>query len=398
MNDQVQAALQSGGPIIVGGGMAGVLLALLLRQQGCERVTLVEAHALPTTDQPPLTPSFDARTTALSAGTLRVLESLGLANAICEQASVIDTVHVSRQSRLGLTRIRAEEEGIDALGAVVENRWIGYVLLNALRADHAIRVRAPQRLKGIARNVAGFTVTFDNGESQQTPLLIAADGDRSQTREWLGISAKQADLGHDAIVANVALSQPHYGVAYERFLNDGPLALLPLPDQRMAMVWTQPREQAERWLSQDPEAQCAALNAALPADAPRVQKLGECHRYPLVLTHACAQVVPHAVVVGNAAHTLHPVAGQGFNLTVRDLVALAATVGAEANPGALSVLQRFAEQRERDQALIGHASRWLPELFRVQQPLFAHSRQLGLVALDILPGLRSRFAQRAMGL
>ena len=140
------------------------------------------------------------------------------------------------------------------------------------------------------------------------------------------------------------------------------------------------------------------LRERLPADAPPVTAIGERQRYPLVLTHACAQAVPHAVVVGNAAHTLHPVAGQGFNLTVRDLLALASTVGPSATPGKLSVLQQYARGREQDQALISQASRWVPELFRVQQPLFAHSRQLGLVALDILPGLRSGFARRAMGL
>lgn len=384
--------------VIVGGGMAGALLALLLRRHGAEKVLLVESHPLTLPDKPPLTPSFDARSTALSAGTLSVLDDLGLGDAIREHAAAIGTVHVSRQSRLGTTRMSAEEEGVAQLGAVVENRWLGFVLLGALFRDDRIDVRAPDTLDGIRRLDDGYQVNLASGEALDTPLLIAADGARSKTREWLGISARDHDVGHDALIANLSLASPHNGVAFERFLNDGPLALLPLPDQRMALVWTGPRDQVDQWMALDEGEALAQLQARCPAEAPRLTGIGERQRYPLVLTEACAQVVPHAVVVGNAAHTLHPVAGQGFNLTVRDLLALAQTVGGNPNPGSLATLRAYAEQREKDQALIRQASRWVPELFRVQQPLFAHSRQLGLVAMDILPGLRSGFAKRAMGL
>ena len=237
--------------LIVGGGMAGALLALLLRHHGAGAVTLVEAHPLTLPDSPPLTPSFDARSTALSAGTLGVLDELGLGAAIREHAAAIDTVHVSRQSRLGLTRMQAAEEGVPQLGAVVENRWLGFVLLRALYADDAITVKAPEHLSGVRRLEAGYQVTLSGGDTLTTPLLIAADGARSRTREWLGISARDTDTGHDAIIANLSLAAPHQGVAYERFLNDGPLALLPLPDQRYALVWTGPREQVEQWLAMD---------------------------------------------------------------------------------------------------------------------------------------------------
>ncbi|WP_040297290.1 FAD-dependent monooxygenase [Alcanivorax hongdengensis] len=384
--------------LIVGGGMAGAMLALLLRHHGSGPVTLVESHPLTLPDAPPLTPSFDARSTALSAGTLQVLDMLGLGQALREHAAAIHTVHVSRQSRLGITRMRAEEEGLSQLGAVVENRWLGYVLLQAVYADPAITVRAPARLTGIRRRVDGYEATLDDGDTLHTPLLIAADGANSQTREWLGISARRTDLGHDALIANLALDGDHQGIAYERFLNQGPLALLPLPGQRVALVWTGPRAQVDDWMQQDDDTLLTTLNECRPADAPMLTAMGQRQRYPLVLSHACAQAVPFAVVVGNAAHTLHPVAGQGFNLTVRDLTLLAEQVGGAQNPGDLTRLNAYVEAREADQALIGQASRWLPELFRVQQPLFAHTRQLGLVALDIFPGLRRGFARRAMGL
>ena len=384
--------------LIVGGGMAGALLALLLRHHGASAVTLVESHPLTLPDEPPLTPSFDARSTALSAGTLSVLDELGLAEAIREHSAAIDTVHVSRRSRLGITRLRASEEGVPALGAVVENRWLGFVLLRALYADAAIEVLAPERLSAIRRLEDGYQATLESGRTLTTPLLIAADGAGSRTREWMGVSARDSDTGHDAMIANLSLASDHQGIAYERFLNDGPLALLPLPDRRFALVWTGPREQVDAWMAMESGALLAQLQQQCPAEAPRITGIGERQRYPLVLTHACAQAVPYGVVVGNAAHTLHPVAGQGFNLTVRDLLQLARTVGEASAPGALSLLQQYVQRREQDQALISQASRWVPEVFRVQQPLFAHSRQLGLVAMDILPGLRQGFARRAMGL
>lgn len=385
------------GPLIVGGGMAGALLALLLRHHGCPSVTLVESHPLPT-EAPPETPSFDARSTALSAGSLRVLEQLGLLAPLLQRAASINEVHVSRQGRLGLTRMLAEEHRLPRLGAVVENRWLGYLLVNALYRDDAIEVRAPDGVEAARRVSDGYIAKFNDGGERHTPLLIAADGANSRTRDWLGITARQQDIGHDALIANVAVAEPHKGGAFERFLDDGPMALLPLPDQRMALVWTGPRDQVDAWMAMDDEQALGALHQRMGAAPPALTAIGERHRYPLVLTEACAQAVPFGAVVGNAAHTLHPVAGQGFNLSVRDLAALAEAVGGAAQPGELARLSQWQQARRADQAWVTRASRQLPEWFRVRQPLFAHSRQLGLLALDLLPGPRRDFARRAMGL
>jgi len=385
-----------GPPLIVGGGMAGAALALLLRHHGAAAVTLVESHAI-RAGEPPDTPSFDARSTALSAGSLAILARLGLLDAVLERAAGIDTVHVSRRERLGITRLNAAEHALPRLGAVVENRWFGHVLLGAVEADPAIELRAPASVSAVARESDGYRVTLD-GEERRTPLLIAADGARSRTRDWLGITARHQDLGQDALIANIGLAEPHQGEAFERFLDDGPLALLPLPDDRMALVWTGPREQVDRWMALDDDAFLAALRQRVGAAMPRLARAGERQRYPLILTEACAQAVPFAAVVGNAAHTLHPVAGQGFNLTFRDLALLAERVGGQPNPGRLALLEQWAVDRRRDQADIARASRWVPELFRVRNPLFAHTRQLGLLALDLLPGARKSFARRAMGL
>ena len=383
--------------LIIGGGLAGAALALLLRRQQRLRVKLVEAVALPPANETPFTPSFDARSTALSAGTLDIFSRIGIDEALLPYAADIRVVHVSRRGRPGIAHIRADEENLPRLGAVVENRWLGRVLLNKVRADEGIEVIAPDHPVSVQRQVSGYRVTLESGRVLECALLVAADGARSLTRERLGIGAEHHDTRHDALIANIALAQPHEGMAFERFVDDGPMAMLPMPDQRSALVWTGPRETINKLKQCAPEEFLARVQEQFGDRLGVLQSVGERDTYPLILTRSFAQAIPHAVVVGNAAHTLHPVAGQGFNLTLRDLYLLAEILAEAENPGELSVLQRYAEAREADQALISRASRWLPDLFRVQTGLVSHARQLGLIAFDLLPGVRSRFAGKAMG-
>ena len=381
--------------LIVGGGMAGLALALLLRRRYPGPVTVVEAVAL---DQDaPDTPSFDARSTAISAGSLTILEQLGLLVPLLTRAAPIHQVHVSRQGRLGSTSMEAAEQGLAQLGAVVENRWFGHLLMNAVRADTGSELRAPARLQAIQRIPEGYHCRVD-GMDMDVGLLVAADGARSKTRDWLGVSAHHQDTGHDAMIANIGLADGHCGIAWERFLDQGPLAMLPLPQQRMAMVWTGPREHIAALREADNADFLAQLEQAFNGRLGGFTGVGQRDTYPLVLSHASAQVMPHAVIAGNAAHSLHPVAGQGFNLTLRDLATLADALGEHDNPGDLKRLQQWQAGREADQALISQASRWLPELFRARFGPFAHTRQLGLVALQLWPGLRKGFARRAMGM
>lgn len=383
--------------LIIGGGLAGAALALLLRRARELSVTLVEAAPLPPPNVTPFTPSFDARSTALSAGTLEILATLGIVAPLLEQAADIDLVHVSRRGRPGCARICAAEEGLERLGAVVENRWLGRVLLNAVHADAGIRLLAPARPERIRRTLQGYEVELEDGGRLACTLLVAADGARSRTRDALGIGARHDDTGHDAMIANVALTQPHRGQAFERFVDDGPLALLPMTANRCALIWTGPRNVVDDLYGLDDARLLARLQDQFGDRLGPLAAIGKRDRYPLILTSSHAQAIPHAVVVGNAAHTLHPVAGQGFNLTLRDLKTLADTLADAEEIGALAVLQRWAESREADQALIGRVSRWLPELFRTRFGPVSHVRQLGLIAFDLLPGARSAFARKAMG-
>lgn len=385
------------GILIIGGGMAGAALALLLRHRGAPSVTLVEAMAMPDPDQP-LSPSFDARRTALAAGTLDALEELGLLEELLTRAADILTVHVSRAGRPGVTRLRADEEGVPRLGAVMENRWLGQVLLRGLKRDDRIRVIAPDRVVSLRREPEGYVATLESGAELATPLLVVADGARSRTRDMLGIAAHHEDTGEDALIANVLTDKPHEGLAFERFTDQGPLALLPLTEGRMAVVWTGPRRYVDELAEAPDEQLLDHLQSHFGSHMGGFHRLGERSRYPLMLTRAVAQAIPGAVVVGNAAHTLSPVAAQGFNLTLRDLVALADRVATAPNPGDMALLRDWEEARRLDQVTVAAFSKGVGKLFRRCGGPLAHGRQLGLMALDLLPGPRHLFARRAMGL
>lgn len=385
------------GIVIVGGGMAGAALALLLRHRGEPDVTLVEAMAMPDPEEP-LSPSFDARRTALAAGTLDELDSLGVLRELLTEAADILTVHVSRAGRPGVTRLRAEEEGVPRLGAVMENRWLGRVLLRALKRDPNIRVIAPDRVASLRREQAGYVAVLESGTELPSSLLVVADGAQSRTRDMLGIAAHHEDTGEDALIANVLTEHPHQGQAFERFTDEGPLALLPLTRGRMAVVWTGPRAYIDR-LEQAPDDMLLGhLAEHFGSRMGGFHRLGERSRYPLKLTRAAAQAIPGAVVVGNAAHTLSPVAAQGFNLTLRDLVALADRVAGADDPGALSRLRSWEQAREPEQVAVAAFSRHVGGLFRMRRGPLPHGRQMALMALDLLPGPKHWFARRAMGL
>jgi|TARA_R110002073_G_scaffold68403_2_gene170024 2-octaprenyl-6-methoxyphenol hydroxylase len=383
--------------VIIGGGLAGAALALLLRKRRAVSVTLVEAVPLPISNEVPFTPSFDARSTALSAGTLAIFSQLGIVDALLPYAADIDVVHVSRRGRPGFAEISASEENLSRLGAVVENRWLGRVLLNAVRADSGITVIAPDKAVALTRLEAGYKVCLESGTELVCRLLVAADGAESKTRDMLGVGAEHHDTGHAALIANIGLSQPHKGRAYERFVEDGPLAMLPMTDDRSALIWTGPRARIEHLLALSATDFLAQVQEQFGQRLGTLKSAGERVTYPLILTRTFAQALPHAVIVGNAAHTLHPVAGQGFNLTLRDLHLLADKVCAAPNIGELAPLQAYVDARVSDQALISRVSHWLPSFFRIQTGAVSHLRQLGLIAFDMLPAVRSRFARKAMG-
>lgn len=390
--------------------MVGISLALMLAAQSHRwRVLLVEANPQQQTsgDFPP---SFDARSTALSFSTREILEDLQLWSSLQPHLEPINEIEVSDRGHFASTRMTATEQGYDAFGYVVENRQLGAVLGAALAAAEqrgAIEVAAPATVEALQVVQGGVELTLsDRTEPVTTELLVVADGANSKTCRKLGIGSESKPYGQYGLIANIALQQTHNGVAYERFTEQGPMALLPLNDsdgtKRSALVWTLDPQQAEH-LRDCPEAEFIdQLQQRFGWRQGLFAGVGERHLYPLTLTTASEQVRRHVVVVGNAAHTLHPVAGQGFNLALRDLAALAAAIdGAGSNglsPGELSVLQNYEGDQQQDQQRTIAASDWLPRLFGASAPLLAALRGSGLLLMDMVPPLREQFARYGMGL
>lgn len=400
--------------LIAGGGMVGLSLALLLDDAlppGVD-ITLVEGVALP--DRLPADatyhPSFDARSTALSFSTARIYQTLGIWDALASGLGPIASIHVSRRGRLGSTRLLAREQGWSALGWVVENPCLGRSLLAAVRASPRIHVRCPERVARAEVEGGGMRVFFgtDNtGASTFCDLLVIADGADSILREQLAFPTRRKPYAQEALVANLAFEGDHEGCAFERFTSRGPLALLPLPaaadaPSRMALVWTLPPSEAARLEMADDDTFAADLIEAFGHRLGRVQRVGARSRYPLALTEALEQARRGCVVLGNAAHALHPVAGQGFNLALRDAAELARAVAGAAGQGRAlgdtALLSAYAEDRSRDQAQTIAASDGLPALFMQSDPLLSLARDLAVGGLDFFPALRREFVQQAAGM
>ena len=382
---------------IVGGGLVGASLALALQHGAKERGWTVELIE-PFEPGHDYQPSYDARSTALSYGTRLIYQRLGVWDQIAERAEPITDIHVSDRGRAGVTRLDAASQQVPALGYVVENAWIGHCLWQALDDDVVTR-RCPAEVERMRAVPGGYRLTLTDGQTLDCDLAVLADGGRSGLREHLGIEVKQSPYGQTALIANVTPGAPHGGRAFERFTDEGPMALLPLPDNRCALVWTRPERDAAR-LAAAPEAEfLEELQQAFGYRLGGFQQVGARHLYPLVLIEAEEQVRSGLVVLGNAAHSLHPIAGQGYNLSLRDTEALAVALLRSSAPlGDLSVLQGYHQQQRSDQRLTVGFSDQLTQLFGESGRLSVAGRNLGLLGLDLLPPAKAWFARQAMGM
>ncbi|CAH0154830.1 2-octaprenyl-6-methoxyphenol hydroxylase [Pseudomonas sp. Bi70] len=382
---------------IIGGGLVGASLALALQGEARKRgwrVVLIEPFAPGDGYQP----SYDARSTALSYGSRLIYEGLGLWPAIAQQATAIERIHVSDRGRFAAARLSAEQEGVPALGYVVENAWLGHCLWQALDAE-VIQWRCPAQVERMEPTTEGYRLTLDDETLIDCSLAILADGGRSSLREQLGISVNQRPYDQTALIANITPERDHAGEAFERFTESGPLALLPLSEKRCALVWTHPSRDVERLLKLDERAFLAELQQAFGYRLGALKQVGARVPYPLVLIEAAEQIRANLVVLGNAAHSLHPIAGQGFNLSLRDVRALADTLSASAAPlGDLVTLQRYAGIQAGDQTRTVAFSDQVTRLFSTDQPLLAAGRNLGLLGLELLPPAKRWFARQAMGM
>lgn len=382
---------------IVGGGLVGASLALALQGGAKARgwsITLVEPFA----PGEPYQPSYDARSSALSYGTQQIYQRLGIWQAIAQRAEPIRQIHVSDRGRFGAAHLSAMEEGVPALGYVVENAWLGQCLWQALDAD-VVSWRCPAEVTRLQPQEDGYRLTLDDGAELDCGLAVLADGGRSALREQLGIEVSRTPYGQTALIANVSPLEAHRGQAFERFTDEGPMALLPLADNRCALVWTRPDEDAQRLAALPDAAFLAELQATFGYRLGAFRQVGARYLYPLNLVEAREQVRPHLAILGNAAHSLHPIAGQGYNLSLRDAQALAdALLASDAEPGDFAVLQAYLDGQRLDQHLTVGFSDQVTRLFSNDRPLLATGRNLGLLGLDLLPSAKRWFSRQAMGL
>jgi 2-octaprenyl-6-methoxyphenol hydroxylase len=382
--------------VIVGGGMVGASFALALRATGL-RTLLIEGVPPDSMAQP----SFDERTTALGNGSRQIFESLGVWSAMAAEAAPIRSIHVSEAGRFGVARLDAREQGVAAFGYVVPNRVIGRALWQALRESPNLAVAVPAQLKGAIVREDGVLLDINREgvtERVRASVAVAADGAGSVLRASAGIEATSEDYDQVAIVVNASTERPHNGEAFERFTASGPLAVLPTSGGGYTVVWAVRPERAAQLVALDEEAFAAELLAAFGWRAGRWTRVGRRNTYPLSLSRAQESVSGRVVLIGNAAQALHPVAGQGFNLGLRDAATLAEMLAAAtANPDFGELLARFSAWRAEDRQGVTRFTDGLVKLFGSDLPGLGLVRNFGLLLFDLSPAAKRALSRVSWG-
>lgn len=381
--------------LIVGGGLVGLSQALLLARQG-QSVTLINEQEFRLSEPEGL----NIRGLALSWSSRRIFERMQVWQELEAEACPIEAVQVSRQGSWGQSRLKAADYAVPALGYVIGAHRLGRVLLEAARQDQHIDILSATRLLDFSRDGDAISVRLQgaDGEQQlQADWLLAADGGASMIRERLSVSVQEHDYRQVAIVANVSTSQPNNGCAFERFTHEGPLALLPIGPQSSALVWTQSPESAERRLGMSDEAFLQQLQSLFGFRLGRFEALSARSSQSLRMTLAQSLGVPRCLLLGNAAATLHPVAGQGLNLALRD-AETAADLLQDSNLTATDLFNRYQAQRLPDRQRVIQSGHALVQVFSRPSKLVSQALAAALLGIDVLPALKHEIAWQGMGL
>jgi 2-octaprenyl-6-methoxyphenol hydroxylase len=381
--------------VIVGGGLVGASLAIALDRLGRD-VALVEAT--PPGEVPAV---FDERNLSFAAATVNALTALGVMQRLANPTGSIRQIHVSRAGDFGRVLLRAIDYGRSEFGQVVVARDFGMALEAAL-ADcrHLTRYRPATflRLGNAAAGMRRLQIGTGQGETElSTPLLVGADGSHSSVRDALDIQAARYDYGQRLFVARVRTSRAPDGTAWERFGNDGPTALLPRGDRHHGLVHGVPEAQADAIAALDQAAWLAHAQAAFGWRAGKFLASGPRSTYPIVKVLAERVCAPRAVLLGNAAQSIHPIGAQGFNLGLRDALTLAELVAGHEDPGSDALLAEYVRRRQPDRARTVRFSDGLARLTRNDTPLLRPLRSAGLFAADSVPALQSMLVGGAMG-
>ena len=387
--------------LIVGGGLVGASLACALRGSGL-KIGIVEATSLGASTQP----SYDDRTLALAYGSRRIFDGMGLWPAIAQHGvTPIRRIHISDRGRFGFTRLDANDAGLEALGYVVANRALGAALYTALADQSAIALICPATVGSVILDSEAARVQVRAGDAEYSltaRLLVAADGANSPVRDAVGIEAHRINYEQTAVVTTVTPERAHGYTAYERFTDSGPLALLPVGADSCAVVWSVRSDAVDTVMGWGDATFGARLQEAFGERLGRFMRVGKRQVYTLPLTRVTEHVRPRLALIGNAAHTVHPVAGQGFNLGLRDVAALSQVlldgVTAGRDIGDVTVLQRYADWRARDNRRVAGFTHSLIRIFSNDYFPLALARNIGLLAVDLLPPLKRRLIRMTSGI
>jgi len=395
MNVYACPDLNMSGVLIVGGGLVGASLAIALDAAGIS-ATLVET-AVPRAG---IQPSYDERNLALARATVNGLDAIGVWRHVGQRATPIRHIHVSRQGEFGSARIDAHKQGVDAMGWTLPARELGAALLQRLDECTRLTRLAPATLAAMEPLQNGWRAHIDTGAGRRsidTPLLAGADGTNSFVRGQLGIEAERHDYRQTLFVCTITPERDHANRAWERFADAGPIALLPLTERRCGLVLTVDANEADAVAALDDEGFLALAQRRFGWRLGRLSRPGKRHPYAIHRVAASRLTASRAVLVGNAAQTVHPIGAQGFNLGLRDALTLAELVADAKDPGDADLLKRYATRRTPDREGTMTMSHGLVRLACLAQPALAPWRSLALLACDRLPPLQRTLAQRGMG-
>ncbi len=385
--------------LIAGGGLAGNCLGLALKESGLN-VAIIEAQSR---KQLAVSPAGD-RALALAAGTVNMLQALGIWQGIAHAATAIKDIHISDKGHFGKARLSARQLGVEALGYVIYARDIENHVARLVEQTEITQI-CPARVAGLMSGQDTVNVSLKKDQQSlnlSAALLVGADGGNSTVRKLLDISQQITEYGQTALVTTVNASIPHKNTAFERFTSSGPLALLPMADNQLSVVWTRQHEDAESLMAGGEAGFLMQLQDCFGYKLGELTLTAPRRAFPLSLIRAQTMVSGRVVIIGNAAHQLHPVAGQGFNLGLRDVVQLAEMIltqhEQQRDLGSSDLLQQYVQIRQQDHDKTIAFTNNAVKIFSNDWLALAAARNTGLTLLDHVPFLKGQLAHHAMGL
>lgn len=389
--------------VIAGGGMAGSLLAYVLLSQNPElKLAIVEQSPELASGEQPSKASFDSRSIALAHGSVELLQQWGLWQELQQSGCAIKHIQISDRGHFGKTYLNAADYQLSALGQVIEVEAIGEVLWQKLKhftTQGRLSWFYSDAISALNPTAELQHISLQSGVQLQSKLLVIAEGGLSPSRALAGFELKSDDYQQHALIANIGLADSHQHKAFERFTPTGPLALLPLTRQRYSLVWTLTPEQAAQHLNQSDAEFLAALQQAAGHRAGVFKSVGQRVVYPLSLKRATEAARHRTLLLGNSLHNLHPIAGQGFNLAIRDIFSLSLLLQKhQTDVGCYQLTKAYQQARLPDMQQVILYTDSLVRLFSNSSRLMALGRNTGLFVLNLCPDLKQVVANQAMGL